>query len=97
MSFLIEHQYVVLYLSGACFSFFAMLSYVKVSPGVLSSGKALDNPESFFNDFESPDLDAILNGDFEDDDEPSKDLSSDARSEEVTSIHSGRGELYEDQ
>ena len=72
MSFLIENQFVVLHLSGACFSFFAMLSYIRVVPMSLGKGLSLETPETFFNDFESPDLDAILNGDFEEKDNKSE-------------------------
>ena len=60
MEFLIEHQYVVLYFSGAFFSFFAMLSYIKINKNYIGRQQKLESPEDFFNDFDNTDLEALL-------------------------------------
>lgn len=65
MKFLIEHQYVILYFSGAFFSFFAMLSYVKVGNLLVGGRKKLSSPDEFFDDFDNDDLEALLDESFD--------------------------------
>jgi len=65
MSFLIQYQYVILYFSGAFFSFFAMISYVKFGNSFVGGKKKLDSPEDFFSDFDNEDLEALLDESFD--------------------------------
>jgi hypothetical protein len=65
MNFLIEHQYVILYFSGAFFSFFAMISYIKFGNSFVGGKKKLDSPEDFFGDFDNDDLEALLDESFD--------------------------------
>jgi len=75
MSYLIEHQYVILYFSGAFFSFFAMLSYVKIGSTLMGGKRKMGNHEDFFDDFDNDDLEALLDESF-DPEEPKTPTSS---------------------
>lgn len=65
MNFLIEHQYIILYFSGAFFSFFAMISYVKFGNSFIGGRKKLDSSEDFFGEFDNDDLEALLDESFD--------------------------------
>ena len=65
MNFLIEHEYVILYFSGAFFSFFAMISYIKIGSSLVNGKNKLGTPEEFFDDFENDDLEALLESAFD--------------------------------
>ena len=93
MSFLIEHQYVILYFSGAFFSFFAMLSYVKVGSVFVSGRRKMDNPEEFFEDFDNDDLEALLDESFDVDASSVEEAGGFALAGQDLEIHGGREQL----
>jgi len=82
MNFLIEYQYVILYFSGAFFSFFAMISYIKFGNVYFGGKKKMGTPEDFFGDFDNDDLEALLDESFDVEELKSANEDSDGKTSE---------------
>jgi hypothetical protein len=84
MSFILNHQYELLYSFGAFFAFFSMLSYITPTtkkPKLKET--SLESSDQFFEGFEGPDLESIMSG---------ADLSKDPDDEEASVVDlNGRG------